>query len=204
MQQASLKKTASIISWILIAQVSLLVVIFWDISGDVPRYLGFISGGQGNLWAWLLAAVTVIIYVGDASRMQPVREYMFKFDTLKIVAVMGAIAAGILEEVIFRKLVMDFLHARDYGYLLQVVVSAISFGIAHVVWGARNWSAGVNAVISTSLLGAALAVVYIVGGRSLAPCVVAHILVSALIEPGMIHAAVQDRIGTWKEKPAEH
>lgn len=203
MKQASLQKTTTIISWILLVQLCLLVVIFWGNPRKIPEYLGFVAGGWGNLWAWLLAVATVIVYVWDASRIGAVREYMFKLDTLKIIAVVGAIAAGILEEVIFRRLVMDFLDARGHGYPLQVVVSALTFGIAHLVWGARSWSAAVNAVISTAMLGAALAIVYIVGGRSLAPCVLAHMLVTALIEPGMVHAAVQDRLGLWNEKSAE-
>lgn len=42
--------------------------------------------------------------------------------------------------------------------------------------------------------------VYLLADRSLAPCVVAHFLISALIEPGLMHAAVQDKIGIWRSR----
>jgi hypothetical protein len=51
--------------------------------------------------------------------------------------------------------------------------------------------AGVGAVTATSLLGAALAGVYVIAGRSVAPCVFAHFLLDLFVEPGLILAAVQ-------------
>lgn len=70
---------------------------------------------------------------------------------------------------------------RGLSPTLQVVASAVAFGLVHALWGFKSFAAGVNAVLSTTLLGAALAIVYVVGERSLAPCVVAHILITALI-----------------------
>ena len=68
------------------------------------------------------------------------------------------------------------------------------------MWGVKTFAAGFNAVLSTSLLGMALAVIYLVGDRSLLPCIVAHLLITALIEPGLIIAAANDKIGYWSEK----
>jgi membrane protease YdiL (CAAX protease family) len=65
------------------------------------------------------------------------------------------------------------------------------------MWGLKNMKAGVNAFISTSILGAALAIVYLVSGRSLAPCIVAHFIITALIEPGLLIAAKNDTLGYW-------
>lgn len=71
------------------------------------------------------------------------------------------------------------------------------WGAVHAVWGVKSWSAGLIAALSTTLLGAALGVVYLAGGRSLAPCVVANTLITALIEPGLI----PNRLGRWRETP---
>jgi membrane protease YdiL (CAAX protease family) len=59
------------------------------------------------------------------------------------------------------------------------------------VWGlfGRSVRAARGATIATGALGAALAIVYLVAGRSLAPCIVTHFVINALIEPGLVLAA---------------
>jgi hypothetical protein len=150
--------------------------------------------------SWVLALVVVICYSVSASKISDVKYYMFKFDLLKFVAIIAAVCAGILEEVIFRKWVMDYLSSNDYSVVIQVLLSGLSFGVVHLLWGAKNVAAGINAIISTSILGSALAIVYIVGDRSLAPCIAAHFFITALIEPGFIIAAKNDKLGYWSEK----
>jgi hypothetical protein len=44
-------------------------------------------------------------------------------------------------------------------------------------------------MVSTGILGAALGVVYLAGARSLAPPIVSHFIVTAVIQPGIIFAA---------------
>jgi membrane protease YdiL (CAAX protease family) len=198
MTAASIRQTRTITLWILAVQAGVLCILFFPAPEKVPTYLGFTSGQSGGVFAWVLAALTVILYVSSAASIQAVRDYMFRADSLKLIAVLAALCAGIVEEVVFRRLLMDFLANRGYGALLQIVASAVGFGLAHAIWGVKSWRAAVNAILSTTLLGGALAVVYLVAERSLAPCVVAHILISALIEPGLMHAAVQDKIGVWR------
>jgi hypothetical protein len=41
----------------------------------------------------------------------------------------------------------------------------------------------------------ALAIVYLVAGRNVAPCVAAHFLINAFIEPGLVLAAVRGEMG---------
>jgi hypothetical protein len=45
------------------------------------------------------------------------------------------------------------------------------------------------------MLGAALAVVYLASGRNVAPCIAAHLLINALVEPGLVLAAVRGEMG---------
>jgi membrane protease YdiL (CAAX protease family) len=47
----------------------------------------------------------------------------------------------------------------------------------------------VTTVIATGTLGAALALVYVISDRSLAPPIVSHFLVTAVIQPGILFAA---------------
>jgi membrane protease YdiL (CAAX protease family) len=181
-------------------QAAILAIMFSGSPSKVPEYLGFAAGMQGTVLAWTLAAGVTLAYVWSASSLSDVKRYLFRLDRLKLIAVIAATMAGIIEEVVFRKLVMDALHARGFGSVLQVAASALSFGVVHLAWGIKSLAAGLNAALSTTILGAGLAVVYIVGDRSLAPCVVAHVFISALIEPGLMLAAVSGRLGMWREK----
>jgi hypothetical protein len=196
-----LKQAQRIIIGLIAIQGALLALMFSAAPAKLPGYLGFAPGLHGTATAWILATVITIAYVWSAATLSAVREWLFRFNGLKLLAIMAAVMAGVLEEVLFRKLVMDALMVRGFGPVMQVVASALAFGLAHGVWAFKSRAAGVNAVVSTTLLGAALAIVYIVGDRSLAPCVATHILITALIEPGLILAAVADRLGVWREKP---
>lgn len=93
----------------------------------------------------------------------------------------------------FRKLLMNYLSAVGVGPLSQIVLSRLAFGMAHGIWGlmGRSIRAALGATVATGILGAALALVFIVSGRSLAPCVVAHFLINALVEPGLVLAATR-------------
>jgi len=178
-------------------------IVLWSVATDPGGffvYLGFAENASGTIASWLLAACVVIGYVWSAAKISVVREHMLTFDRLKLLAIVAAASAGVLEEVVFRKWVMDFLYTEGYGPMVQVLVAGISFGLAHLLWGAKSFAAGVNAVLSTTALGIGLALVYLVGERSLAPCIAAHFLITALVEPGLILAAVSNRLGYWYER----
>jgi len=104
-----------------------------------------------------------------------------------------AVAAGILEEAVFRKTIMDAAMHHGLDAPAQVALSALAFGLAHGVWGlfGRSVRAAIGATVATALLGAALAVVYLIAGRSLAPCIAAHFAINLAIEPGLVLAATR-------------
>ena len=164
-------------------------------------YLGFTRDGYGTPLSWVLALIVTVLYCYSASSNSDVKQYMFKWDFLKLVAVIGAVCAGIAEEIVFRKWVMDYLASEGFSIIIQIVASALAFGVAHFIWGLKNIRAGINAAISTFILGLALGIVYWVGDRSLAPCIVAHFVITALIEPGLLISAQKDKLGYWSEKP---
>ena len=160
-------------------------------------YLGFAPDAAGTWQGWLTGAFVAALYVWATAAIPAVRECLFKPSFLKAVALVTAVMAAVLEEVIFRKWTMDALERQGSGAALQILASGVAFGAAHAVWGffGGSLSAAVQSMVATTVLGAALGVVYLLSGRSLAPCVVAHFVITALIEPGLALAAVSGELG---------
>ena len=159
------------------------------------RDLGFLSGPSGTAAAWILALLVAVAYIGFAVRnVPPVARTWIKLDWRKLVVFFAAIAAATVEEAVFRRLVMDLVLVRGGGPVLQVLAPAVIFGGAHSIFGLikRNASAAWRASHITGILGGALGIVYVIGGRSLAPCIAAHFLITLALEPGLLTAAITD------------
>ena len=156
-------------------------------------YLGFAPGQLGAYPGWLLAALTTAVYVLWSTRLPSVRANLVRPSWLKLLALPMALAAGILEEAVFRRALMDHLQGQGWGVVLQVAASALAFGLAHGIWGvfARSWRAVLGPTVVTGVLGLLLALVYLASGRSVAACVAAHFLIDAFIEPGIALAATR-------------
>ena len=166
------------------------------------RYLGFVPHVGGTALGWSLAFIVSALFVGLAARLPSVRENLFRISWLKLLGLAVAISAGILEEVIFRRCLMNYLQdQRHAGIIIQIIASGVVFGTLHGVWGLMGKSvrAALGATIATGLLGVALAGVFIASGRNLAPCIVAHFLINALAEPGLVLAATR---GEMPRRPA--
>lgn len=161
------------------------------------RYLGFAPGMAGNLAGWIAALLTTIIFVALALRLPSVRENLFRPSLLKLLAIALALAAGILEEVMFRRWTMNWLMAHDYGSVIQVLGAGLLFGAIHGIWGfmGKSFRAAIGATVATGFLGIMLGIVFLLAGRSLAPCIVAHFLINLLIEPGLVLAATRGEMG---------
>jgi hypothetical protein len=161
------------------------------------RYLGFAPGIAGNLAGWIGALVATIIFVALALRLPSVRENLFRPSLLKLLAIALALAAGILEEVMFRRWTMNWLMAHGNGPIVQVLGAGVLFGAIHGVWGLMGKSirACLGATIATGFLGMMLGIVFLLAGRSLAPCIAAHVLINLLIEPGLVLAATRGEMG---------
>ena len=173
------------------------VAMNWLHSGErFTRYLGFASGLTGTWLGWLAGALVAIAFVRSSLRFPSVRQNLFRPSGLKLLGLAVAFTAGILEEVMFRKWIMDDLLGHGFGSTVQVMAAGVAFGLLHGVWGlfGRSVRAARGATIATGALGAALAIVYLVAGRSLAPCIVTHFAINALIEPGLVLAACRGEI----------
>ena len=167
------------------------------------RYLGFAPGMTGNLAGWLAAAFTTAIFAAFALRLPSVRENLFRPSFLKLLAIALAIAAGILEEVMFRRWTMNWLMAQGHGAVVQVLGAGLLFGAIHGVWGlmGKSFRAAIGATVATGFLGMMLGIVFLLAGRSLAPCIVAHFAINLLIEPGLVLAATRGEMGSLRVQP---
>ncbi len=192
-------QTLKIISSIILVQGGILLFWFFT-SENFFGSLGFSKLTNVSFLAWCATALVVVPYVWGAASISVVREHMFKFNKLKYLALVGALVSGFFEEIVFRKLLMDYLHEQGFGNFLQVIASGVAFGLAHLVWGGKALSAAVNATFYTFFLGCGLALVYIVSDRNLVPCIIAHAIVTGLIEPGLIKSALLNKLGYFKER----
>jgi hypothetical protein len=159
--------------------------------------LGFTRSFIASPMAWILAAVTAIAYVVYTMRVIPfIAEMQREISLFKLLGIFAAVVGGIVEEVFFRRWGMDMLLSRGFGSVPQVVISGIAFGLAHSGWALfakRSLKFSLPAVLSTSMLGVLLAVVYLVGGRNLGPCIAAHVMINIVIEPWLMLSAVSGK-----------
>jgi hypothetical protein len=159
------------------------------------RYCGFRS--SAGWLAWLLALLISALFVAYSCQLPSVRENLLCPSGLKLLAIGVGIAAGFCEEAIFRKVLMDHYAHAGWSVLAQIAISAIAFGAAHAIWGLfrGNIFAALGAMVATGSLGLLLALVYELGGRNLAPCIVSHMLVNFFAEPGLVLSAVRGEMG---------
>lgn len=165
------------------------------------RDLGFLSGPPGTVLAWAMALITAILFITFAVRnIPPVARTWRQPSLLKLLALLAALAAATVEEAVFRRIVMDEVLQAGGGVALQIATSALAFGLAHAVWGLakRSMTTAVRTAVATGVMGLLLAIVYILGDRSLAPCITAHFLITFALEPGLMLAAVSDQ---WRFTP---
>lgn len=172
--------------------------LFWR---PIPLFqnLGFDRESFAPPLAWILATITVVVYVFYTMKAIPlVFSKQKEISLFKLLGILSAVVGGIVEEVFFRRWLMDMLMARDVGPILQVIISGIAFGLAHASWtllAKRDFKATLPAIISTLILGIFLAIIYLAGGRNLGPCIFAHVLINIIIEPWLMLSAVS---GKWR------
>ncbi len=149
----------------------------------------------GTASSWALALVIMAAYVVRAASRSPViRTYAFSpsrwfpFLGIRLVALAMAVVTGFFEEAFFRKTVMDVAQQQGAGVVVQVLLSAIIFGVVHAIWVilGGKFRAAAAIVLATGALGGLLAIVYLIGGRSIGPCIAAHIGLNLFLEPWMV------------------
>ena len=160
--------------------------------------LGFERESIAPPLAWILGTITAIAYVLYTMKAIPlVLAKQREISLFKLLGILSALVGGIVEEVFFRRWTMDMLMSGGVAPILQVIISGVAFGLAHTSWilAKRQFKFTLPAIISTSVLGILLAIIYLAGGRNLGPCIFAHVLVNTVIEPWLMLSAVS---GKWR------
>ena len=193
------RKTVLILGMISLFMFSPLAIsLFWH---PIPLFqnLGFERESIAPALAWILATSTAIAYVLYTMKAIPlVLAQQKEISLFKLLGILSAVVGGIVEEVFFRRWIMDMLMSGAVAPILQVIISGVAFGLAHTSWtllAKRDFKATLPAIISTSILGIFLAIIYLAGGRNLGPCIFAHVLINIVIEPWLMLSAVS---GKWR------
>jgi len=193
------RKTALILGMTSLFMFSPLAMsLFWH---PIPLFqnLGFERESIAPPLAWILATITAIAYVLHTMKAIPlVLAKQKEISLFKLLGILSAVVGGIVEEVFFRRWIMDMFMSGGFTPILQVIISGIAFGLAHWSWtllAKRDFKVTLPAIISTSILGIFLAIVYLAGGRNLGPCIFAHVLINTVIEPWLMLSAVS---GKWR------
>jgi membrane protease YdiL (CAAX protease family) len=144
------------------------------------------------LRGWVAAMALLVLY-GGLMLAGPLRgaPYLSDWSAFRITTALGSgLSAGICEETLFRGFVMT--QSRDAGMplVVQILLSALLFALAHAGWGRLSGHVSMAALIGTVgsafVLGVLFAVVYLSSRRGLMPVAVAHAGIDCLIEPWLI------------------
>jgi len=171
--------------------------LFWH---PIPLFqnLGFERESIAPPLAWILATITAIAYVLYTMKAIPlILAKQKEISLFKLLGILSAVVGGIVEEVFFRRWTMDMLMSRGVAPILQVIISGIVFGLAHTSWilAKGDFKFTLPAILSTSGLGILLAIIYLLGGRNLGPCIFAHVMINVVIEPWLMLSSVS---GKWR------
>ncbi|WP_285394499.1 CPBP family intramembrane glutamic endopeptidase [Lysinibacillus sp. fls2-241-R2A-57] len=191
--------------WILITIATMLTasIIFWFFNnpeGFIENLIGYKRDVFSNIFLWIFTLFIIVGYIAYTIIALPfVKAHVFTMSWLKVIGIWIAIVTGIVEEVIFRHLLMEYLLTNAFSDLTQILISGIVFGIAHGVWVLLrgDWKIALPVILSTTILGSLLAMLYIMTGRSTFAPIVAHMLINMVIEPWLMLSAVS---GKWDSK----
>jgi membrane protease YdiL (CAAX protease family) len=162
------------------------------------QVLRLLTYRDSSRFGWIAGTVVALLFIATSAKSLSLslRE-LLSFSQLKVLAIPFAFFAGALEELLFRRVIMDALLKHGSGWLVQIVMSALLFAAAHVIWGVfGGWKALISALTWTSGLGGLLAVTYLAAGRDVAPCIWAHVAIDLVIEPCLLLTFVRRGITT--------
>jgi membrane protease YdiL (CAAX protease family) len=142
--------------------------------------------------AWVLAAIVTFV-LGGVLLAGPLRGSAVPWELsgsrLGLGFVAGA-AAGLGEELLFRALVFTTLATAGLPTTVQLSLSAVLFGLAHLGWGRLTESTerrrAIAAAGSTAVFGLVYGLLFLFSHRSVLPVIGSHALVDFLIEPALL------------------
>ena len=162
--------------------------IYLHLRGRHMRELGLDRAGTRLAWLLVLAVQGGLIWLQLRNPMGPLARAP---DPLNIYALAGSLiiapAAALAEEIFFRGYIMDELKRGGFGAALQILISMLLFGTAHVTLASADWTIPVF----TGILGGFWSLIYVLSKRSLWPSIVGHVLNDAVMVPSAIYMVMQ-------------
>jgi len=181
-------------------------IVMWYLGNPtqfIEHRLGINSEAFDSIMPWLLALIITVGYVSYTVKAIPfVQQHLFTFSWLKIIGIWAALVLSIMEEIVFRQMLMDWLMSLNIGVIIQVLASAVIFGVAHGAWIflRGEFKIALPVILSTTILGGSLAVLYLIAGRNILAPIVVHIVINLFIEPWLILSAIA---GNWDNEKTE-
>jgi membrane protease YdiL (CAAX protease family) len=152
---------------------------------------------SSSIWGWLLGFVFGVLYAGVTvmGMIHAGAPVLTDWSLFRIAVALGiGISAGICEEAVFRGFVMTQANDGGAHWTVQILLSAVLFGLAHMGWGGLSghvqMTQMIGAMAATGILGLMLAITYLASGRSLTPTIIAHATIDFVIEPWLLLYAV--------------
>lgn len=152
---------------------------------------------SSSIWGWLLGFVFGVLYAGfTVMRMiHAGAPVLTDWSLFRIAVALGiGVSAGICEEAVFRGFVITQANDGGAHWTVQILLSAVLFGLAHMGWGGLGGHVQmmqmIGAMAATGILGLMLAITYLASGRSLTPTIIAHATIDIVIEPWLLLYAV--------------
>ena len=114
------------------------------------NYMGINKTALEIPLSWGVAIFVSICYIIYSARMIPVvRQNLLNFSCwFKLLGVYAAFSSGIVEELIFRQMLMNWLDINGLHVILQIIISALTFGLLHFSWSlfGKNIKIGIDVV----------------------------------------------------------
>ena len=151
--------------------------------------------GRAKLGGWITAltaaGLLILIMLSGPIRGQPILEA----STFNLFgSLLAGPGYGTSEELLMRGILIALLAGGGFGRSAQVLLSGLLFGLPHVAFGFLSGTfhigAALGAIAGTTVLGSLFAAAYLMGGRSLIPCITAHALLNVVIEPWLVYSAM--------------
>jgi membrane protease YdiL (CAAX protease family) len=156
------------------------------------RELGVWRLGTSAAWATALAfaALTIASNLRFLTAMHIPISYAFLPPVgihLYAALVLGT-TAGLCEEVLFRGFLMTQFQRARYGNAAQVIIPGLVFGLAHMGFApSQGIFNTLGIMLPTAFIGMMWGVAYLLGRRSLLPCIAAHFLNDSTALPWIVY-----------------
>ncbi|GAB4526672.1 MAG: hypothetical protein Tsb0010_09960 [Parvularculaceae bacterium] len=163
-------------------------------AAGVSMFRVYLNFGAAPLRGWIAAAITAGIHIGvNVAFFLETPERLAELSIFNLyVSGVTALGGGLIEEIIFRGVILAGLLRAGYTKTSAIVISAALFAASHAGWLASAPADAVEFLRATSpiwgtfILALALGFTYTESRGNLAPVVAAHATINLVLEPWLL------------------